>query len=114
VTPAEWAEILVMDEDGYPNDEAVEALETVEVRSFADCEYVLDTLQSVWRWPSYFTKGRMRLSRRRWHVSTGGWSGHESLLFALERNWWFWMLAYESHRRGGHYVFETKRDYDPR
>ena len=45
---------------------------------------------------------------RTWHVSTGGWSGHEDVISALRDNLMFWMLSWVSSTRGGHYVFETR------
>lgn len=118
MTPAEWAELLEMDADGYPNDEAVEALAAVDVQSFEDCAVILETLRAIWRWPSYFKRGSLRgvrhhpdwPSRRLWRVSTGGWSGHEDLLGALERNAMFQSFAARSWSRGGHYVFETQEE----
>ncbi len=110
MTPAEWAETAQMDEDGYPTDQMVDDLVKVGITSYRDCEQVLDHLQTMWRWPTYFTKGQMRKGRRIWHVSTGGWSGHEALLGALERNYMFWSLCAMQWRRGGHYTFETRLD----
>lgn len=108
MTAAEWAELLVMDDDGYPSDEVVEALPDVEITSWADCETILRALCAAWKWPSYARIGRRRKGRRLWRISTGGWSGHESLLSALERNSMFMVLCFHSLRRGGHYVFETR------
>lgn len=40
-------------------------------------------------------------------ISTGGWSGNESLMGAL-RDSYFGMFCFESHFRGGHYTFKLK------
>jgi hypothetical protein len=43
---------------------------------------------------------------RTYHVSTGGWSGNEEILSAMQDNLIFWMVCWQEHKRGGHYVFE--------
>lgn len=117
MSATDWAYSLAFDEDGYPSDEMVANLSLVEVKTWDDCEVILEALQHNWRWPSYFERAPRRRRHagdlrptRLWRVSTGGWSGHEALLGALERNFMFWVLAYRSHTRGGHYVFATERD----
>jgi hypothetical protein len=43
---------------------------------------------------------------RTYYVSTGGWSGNEDILSAMRANQLFWLICWQEHRRGGHYVFE--------
>lgn len=46
------------------------------------------------------------------HISTGGWSGNEEILDAMQRNYILWSLTWHNHQRGGHYIFRP-RDADP-
>ena len=55
-------------------------------------------------WPSDAPFGWTQ-NGRIYHVSTGGWSGNEEILEAMQDNLTFWMVCWREHRRGGHYVF---------
>jgi hypothetical protein len=93
------------DETGqYPSDEAVQW-----IRDYDDFQHygaLMVFLKSVWWMPAW----GWRETRRRYYLSTGGWSGNEELIDALKTsNCFFWSLRWLSSRRGGHYVFEKKR-----
>jgi hypothetical protein len=42
----------------------------------------------------------------RYQISTGGWSGNEDVVTAMEHNRWLMSFFWMESRRGGHYVFE--------
>lgn len=90
-----------MDEDGYPEDDELDRLRKWP---YQDCLGALEYAQSLWRYPEYFTRDATG-----WRVSTGGWSGNESVIGALMENTMFWMLCWVSSRRGGHFEFELPR-----
>jgi hypothetical protein len=46
----------------------------------------------------------------RYNISTGGWSGNESIIGALQSNSLLWALTWVQSRRGGHYIFEVALD----
>ena len=65
----------------------------------------MDFVQSVGHWwnlpdPFGWTK-RGRIYR----IATGGWSGNESIIYAMQANFIFWSVCWVSSRRGGGFVF---------
>src|SRR5262245_33455934 len=42
---------------------------------------------------------------RIYRISTGGWSGNESIIEAMQKNFELWHLTWVTHRVGGHYEF---------
>ena len=63
---------------------------------------LMDYVKARWWTPEWGWTQEGRFYR----FSTGGWSGNESLVGAMEGNRMFWSLCWESSRRGGHYVIE--------
>jgi hypothetical protein len=98
-----------MDEDGYP---LPGTLDLIRMWRPDDYTGLMQFLVDTWRYDSYiFHDHRRTRSHRghplemRWHVSTGGWSGHEEIISALQENFMFWGVCWEQTRRGGHYQF---------
>ena len=95
----------MIDSDGYPTDETLE-----RIRNFDPCkddvyefvEYLCDNW--VNGYPPRWNKKRGTLQ-----LSTGGWSGCESVIGALQKNSLFWMLYWYQSRAGGHYWFRNIR-----
>ena len=43
------------------------------------------------------------------YISTAGWSGNESIIYAMQNNKsMLWNLTWVQSRRGGHHIFELK------
>lgn len=94
---------LDLDDDGYPTEESLRQIAQAPIRSRKDCAALLGHVRSIWQWgPTQVTEenGMFRLS-------TGGWSGNEDIVAALQDNTMFWALCWESSRRGGHHVFRV-------
>lgn len=102
------------DRDGYPTSWTVQAVEAWEVRTPADAIVCMDFVGRAWKWPDWGwekTTGWRPDDEStfwpytRYRMSTGGWSGNEDLILALERNRMVQMLGWYSSRRGGHYEY---------
>ena len=61
---------------------------------------LIDHIQDIWHWPDYVKWDGDILE-----LHTGGWSGNEDIIQALE-NTMFWLLFWKATTRGGHYYFE--------
>lgn len=93
-----------LDEDGYPTDELLGRIKAwPHTASYAD---LMELVAANWNWRD------MMFDRDgdRYAISTGGWSGNEDLIRAMQRNRIFWMTCWVSSRRGGHYEFEVRDD----
>lgn len=96
----------LLDDDGYPTDEALEIIERWPMFEHKSLFEFIHGLwwHSDWGWQEENIDGATRYS-----LSTGGWSGNESLIHALKSNHNFaWTLTWYQSQRGGHYIFEVK------
>lgn len=105
-----------LDEDGYPTEQA---LEVIEKWHWDDISGWFKFIQGIWHlhswgwkeklephdWNEKFEQYKNRIVQRH-YVSTGGWSGNESIIGAMQRNDMMWHLNWVQSRRGGHYIFE--------
>ncbi len=67
-------------------------------------EDLRDFVIQSWWMPEWGTK----VNGRKFELHTGGWSGNESLIAALEKSskGMFWYMCWVMSKRGGHYWFE--------
>jgi len=95
----------------YPTEEELERIEnwdhTLPVMK------LLDDIESLWHWSEWGFKkywGFNSLRRRvlKVELHTGGWSGNEEIIGALQKTV-FWNLYWEKSIRGGHYYFEIPK-----
>lgn len=95
----------MLDEDGYPTEEALERLRKWDVQKDG-VQAALDFAQSLWYYPDRFWREAATDDFGtlvwRYHVSTGGWSGNEEVIHAMRENFILWSLTWVQHRRGGH------------
>jgi hypothetical protein len=95
----EFSRSDALDGDGYPREETLERIAAWPAR---DYNGLLDYVADLWCYPDYVVKSP---EARTYVFATGGWSGNESLISALEQNLVFWGTCWMSSRRGGRYEF---------
>jgi len=93
-------------EGGYPTDQFLEWISnfnSLENDAFEFLEFIMD---KWWAGDMGCKIGRKnKEGQKKVYVSTLGWSGNESMIYALRDNFPFWSVHYFSHQRGGHYTF---------
>lgn len=94
---------LELDADGYPTEESLKQVAEYPIRAHEDCATLLAAVRGVWTFDMWSHDGDAVT------ISTGGWSGNESLVEALQQNIIFWMLCWQLSRRGGHFAFILPR-----
>lgn len=88
-----------MDTAGYPDDQE---LARIQAWPHDDFRGLMEFVHSLWHNTEWgWTQGRYTS----YHLSTGGWSGNESLIGALQLNTMFWLTCWEKSSKGGHYEF---------
>lgn len=95
--------ISTFDKDGYPTDETLECVAALDPTK-NDPEEIVKYLSDIWHWGGtmlVYENGCLGMH-------TGGWSGNESIITALEKSF-FWMVYWFRSERGGHYWFKVKR-----
>lgn len=99
----------------YPTDEQLNEIENWDYKlGFMP---LIDYIESLWWNPSWgfkLYKGRNHLFKRRvlkLQLHTGGWSGNERIIEALQRNYIFWAICFYKEIVGGHFWFHIRRDH---
>jgi len=92
-----------MDKDGYPTDDELETIRNWSHEG--GFNQLMEYIREQWIWP-HFIGCVEEESKKIWHISTGGWSGHEDIMRALQDNFVFWTTCWLWSKRGGHYKFE--------
>jgi hypothetical protein len=98
------------DEDGYPNEHALDTIAKWDWRHTDEC---FEFVRQMWRWNDIMWTQTDDGERIIYHISTGGWSGNESLVMALRENHVIWMFTWVQSQRGGHHIFELPYKRQP-
>lgn len=88
-------------EDGYPTEEELDYIKNYDLIQ-GNVKELLDYIEERWwmsDWGFHLTGKRVL----RLQLSTGGWSGNESIIDALQSNFVFWSMYWRKTVRGGHY-----------
>lgn len=87
----------------YPREEELKTIQEWDLLTKPITE-LLEYVWELWKYDDRFVlKGKRVL---RLYLSTGGWSGNESIIGALQDNFLFWSMCWEKSIRGGHYWFK--------
>ena len=90
-----------IDDDGYPTEDA---LTVIELWPYDDSAGWFDFIKDTW----HFANWGWHKVDSEYHISTGGWSGNESIIHAMEQNRMLMGCTWVQSRRGGHYIFERR------
>lgn len=90
----------LFDDYGYPSDESLEKVINWKVENDNDFHDIMSFCKKLWYYPDYFRKdGDV------YRLATGGWSGNEDVIRAMQANHMFWIFYWDLSQRGGYYIF---------
>ena len=98
------------DSDGYPTNLTLEIIKDWPYgHGYID---LMSYVGHAWKWEDFVWCNAIKdqLGNDVWEYTliTGGWSGNESIISALERNHLFYHLCWRESHRGGKHVYEVK------
>ena len=90
----------------YPEDSELEHIKNFEPHPHNLMSYV----KNIWKYADigYFSSEKIldtNIALVEYSLSTGGWSGNESIIESLLENFMFWNMYWYSSMVGGHYRF---------
>jgi hypothetical protein len=74
---------------------------TIRMWKWDDLDGLMDFIRGIWAYADWGWKQEGGT----YNISTGGWSGNEDVIEAMESNRMWWANYWHSSRRGGHYIF---------
>ena len=99
---------IYLDEDGYPNDFALEKITKWE---WNQTDKLFEFMREIWKYDYWEVVDDGE--KITYNISTIGWSGNESIISALKENYIIWHFTWVQSRRGGHYIFELPYKRQP-
>jgi len=102
-----------MTPDGYPTEGTLDIIRRWEIVTAQDAIDAMEYVGQAWSYPTHWTVERgwnddLGHPKARYVFSTGGWSGNEELVEAIEANVMLQTLGAWSWRRGGHYEYRFR------
>jgi hypothetical protein len=88
----------------YPSEEFLAWVRTYDILAEGPCK-LIQALKDEWQWDHLI---RWYPKTRTLKISTGGWSGHEDIMSALQENPLFFAMYWRATVRGGHYTFRIE------
>lgn len=96
-------EIYILDEDGYPNNKTLNAIE-----NYSHEWGYQNLMENIAPLFEGYGRCEYRDIDDIWEVATGGWSGNEDIIGALQDNTLFWTICWNLSKRGGYYEFKCR------
>jgi hypothetical protein len=101
-----------LDSDGYPTATVLEVIASWDPFE-KDPHELMALIKRLWNYTAWGWSEQKVLNDSvyghviNYNISTAGWSGNESLIYALQSNkHFFWNLYWEQSNRGGHYIIQ--------
>ena len=100
------------DADGYPTEETLTYI--AEFTDFTRFDELLDFIKAAWHWPDFAHHDlqpheaailHAELGEKFLRLATGGWSGNESLVAALEENRLLGAFCWRLSAVGGLHIY---------
>lgn len=82
----------------YPTETFLEKVKEADVTNFHEFMAMIKTEWAFGNW-GWRQEGDI------YYLSTGGWSGNEDIISAMQDNQMFWLMYWARTSRGGHYIF---------
>jgi hypothetical protein len=108
-----------LDSDGYPTEETLKA---IEAWPWQDIPGVFKLIRELWWCDGWGVSDTLSPAEKTvchdWNYknsnylrfATGGWSGNESLIYALRANHIIWSVTWVLSARGGLHIFRLRDD----
>jgi hypothetical protein len=105
-------------EDGYPTDETLERIANAPARE------ALELAERAWHWDGWASRRLSDAEHRVVHAdadddsgefvrfATGGWSGNESIVGALNENPMVRVMCWQLSARGGLHIYKLPKSSD--
>jgi len=94
------------DHDGYPTDDELLAIREYDV-IHQPVMGLVDLIGACWNWG--IREGWLNKKRTRLYLATGGWSGNEEIIEALQDNLMFWSCCWYMSKSGGAFWFHLDK-----
>ena len=96
----------MLDEDGYPTEETLEEIRNWKFKDLEEFKDLFDFIKPIWKYSDceYWDE-----VDGLYDISTGGWSGNEEIIGAMQKNYIFWWTCWELSMRGGHFKFKLRK-----
>ena len=91
-----------MDKNGYPEEHELQRIQEWDA---SDLDGLMQYLEEL----GFTNYGTIKKCRRNYYLSTGGWSGNEDIMGAMQLNLVLWAIYWYRSQCGGHYMFERRK-----